>query len=209
MKSIIFSHFAIVLITLSCSNQNEIVNNGYDMFYPKDLSIALQKDWGGVISKETLKQHKIERITLHHGGVEFKEDKDLIDYLKNLQSWSRSEKKWIDIPYHFLIDLNGKIYEGRLLKYPGDTNTTYDPTGHLLICLIGNYEIQKVNSKQLKSVIDLITFFCKNLEITVDQIKGHKDYSETACPGEDFYKYMKDGTIVNAVSDNLKLMEGK
>ena len=198
------SIFIAILIFTSCSDHEELVKNNYKNIYPKNLNIILQKEWGGTKSQEITKEHKIDRITLHHGGVEFKSDKDPIEYLKNLQSWSRSEKKWIDIPYHFLIDLDGKIYEGRSLKYPGDTNTAYDPTGHILICLMGNYEIQKINSEQLSSIIDISTFFCNEFDIKVDKVKGHKDYTETACPGEDFYHYLKNGSLVNAIADNIK-----
>jgi hypothetical protein len=201
------------LSLLSCSNQKNITKKNYDLKYPEGLNILFQKDWGGTENQTTNEPHIIDRITLHHGGIEFPTDKDPIEYMKNLQLWSRSEKKWIDIPYHFLVDLNGIIYEGRSLKYPGDTNTNYDPNGHLLICLMGNYEIQNVNSEQIESIVDLITFYCKNLNIKVDKIKGHKDYTETACPGKDFYKYLENGSIVNAVANNIKnnanLLEGK
>jgi N-acetylmuramoyl-L-alanine amidase-like protein len=201
----ILLHFIfIVLIFISCSNHNNLSKKHNELTYTEDLNIIFQKEWGGSEYQSTNKPHIIDRITLHHGGVEFKAEKDPAEYLRNLQSWSRSDKKWMDIPYHFLIDLNGKIYAGRSLKYPGDTNTTYDPTGHLLICLMGNYEIQKVNFDQIKSIIDLSTFFCLEFDIKVDNIKGHKDYADTDCPGEDFYRYLKNGSLVNAITENIK-----
>ncbi|MDE3059345.1 MAG: N-acetylmuramoyl-L-alanine amidase, partial [Bacteroidota bacterium] len=103
-----------------------------------DESIVTVAQWGG--TRDTL-QHpvqKITHITLHHGGVDFTKDEDPRAYLRNLQNWSRSEKKWMDIPYHYLIDLDGTIYEGRDIRYAGDTNTEYDPTGHALVCVLGN-----------------------------------------------------------------------
>jgi hypothetical protein len=44
-----------------------------------------------------------------------------------LQDWSRNTRKWLDIPYHYIIDLDDRIYEGR------DTNTEYDSAGQALI----------------------------------------------------------------------------
>jgi hypothetical protein len=38
------------------------------------------------------------------------------------------------------MDLDGGIYEGRDYHYMGETNTSYDPGGHFLISIIGNYE---------------------------------------------------------------------
>ena len=193
-----------LFLLLSCTSRNNDVLKKYDFKFPESLKVISQKDWGGTENQKIMKHHELKKITLHHGGVLFEKEKDPVEYLRNLQSWSRSEKYWIDIPYHFLIDLEGKIYEGRSMQYPGDTNTTYDPSGHLLICLMGNYEIQIVNTYQLDSTIKLITFFCKELNINSELIKGHKDYAETACPGEDFYKYLENGYIVNEVKDQLK-----
>jgi hypothetical protein len=190
----------------SCAPQNNNINRDFNQSFPEYLNIITQKEWGGSENLKIFKTHKIDRITLHHGGVEFPKEKDPIEYLQNLQSWSRTEKKWIDIPYHFLIDLNGKIYEGRLLEFPGDTNTSYDPTGHLLICLMGNYEIQIVDSAQIEALTDLLAFYCKELNISTDLIKGHKDYAETACPGKDFYKYLENGSLVQKVKEKLDLL---
>jgi len=46
------------------------------------------------------------------------------------------DRNWIDIPYHFLIDPNGNVYEGRNVFTVGETATEYDPTGHLLILVL-------------------------------------------------------------------------
>lgn len=194
----------IIGLLLSCKSQNNDFLKEYDFKFPENLKVISQEDWGGSDNQKSKSLHEIERITLHHGGVQFEKEKDPAEYLRDLQSWSRSEKNWIDIPYHFLIDLEGKIYEGRSMQYPGDTNTTYDPSGHLLICLIGNYEIQTVNTRQLDSIINLIVFFSNELNINPELIRGHKDYAETACPGMDFYKYLENGYIVNEVKDQLK-----
>lgn len=202
-RIIIFIISIFFVLYLSCNTKKNDIKDFSKIEYPDSLKIILQKDWGGTAEKHKADFHRIEKITLHHGGVEFKEDKDPQEYLRNLQNWSRSEKKWIDIPYHFLIDLNGKVYEGRSLQYPGDTNTNYNPHGHLLICLMGNYEIQVVNSEQIKSLVDLLVFFCANYKINPDLIKGHKDYAETACPGKDFYNYIVDGSLNNKVSAKL------
>ena len=60
--------------------------------------------------------------------------------LKNIQTWCMGkDRNWTDIPYHYLIAPDGTVYEGRNVNTVGETNTEYDPTGHLLICFLGNY----------------------------------------------------------------------
>ncbi|MGH7595350.1 MAG: peptidoglycan recognition protein family protein [bacterium] len=170
-----------------------------------DAPIITVAQWGGTPAQDTLRLHEIKFITLHHGGEEFKQDKDFATYLVNLQNWSRGEKKWIDIPYHYLIDFEGKIYEGRDIRYAGDTNTAYDPTGHALVCLPGNYEIQESNDKQLRAVIDICVWLCLKYKLSPEVIKGHKDVAEgTVCPGKNLYAFLENGFIKKEVAQRLK-----
>jgi hypothetical protein len=175
-----------------------------ELDFPEVLGMKTRADWGWIPIDTTFNVHGIEKITIHHGGDEYEEDKDPIEYLQNLQSWSRSEKKWIDNPYHYMIDLEGEIYECRPINIPGDTNTEYDPATHALICVMGNYEVQTINDQQLQSVIKMCVYLVQRFDVPVSEIKGHKDYSKnTDCPGEDLYKYLVDGTIVNGVKKVL------
>lgn len=172
---------------------------------PVIVSVA---QWGGTpASSEALakaRRHSISHITLHHGGVAFLRDRDPVQYLKNLQAWSRRDKQWLDIPYHYLIDLDGKIYEGRPIEYAGDTNTEYDPLGHALIVVMGNYDEVEPNTAQLDSVVDMMTMLAKKYRLSVDVIAGHKDHSaQTACPGKHLDKYLKDGTFQARVRARL------
>ena len=163
-----------------------------------------KKDWGGKEKTGEVPTHEIKYITIHHGGVEFPEDKDPKEYMRNLQKFSQEDKNWIDIPYHFCIDLDGKIYEARPLKYPGDTNTEYDPTGHALINVMGNYEVQNIKPEQIEAIAHLSAWLAQEYEVPVDSIATHKDHSDqTVCPGEDLYKYFEDGTIHKKIAEKL------
>jgi hypothetical protein len=148
--------------------------------------------------------HTIERITIHHDGAEFYGD--AVARLKSLQSDARN-RGWVDIPYHFLIDLEGNIYEGRPLQFVGDTATEYDPTGHALITVMGNYEVQEINQAQLNAIVDLAAWLCYEYSIPPELIKGHRDYAATACPGKNLYRYLANGYIVNAVKERLNFEE--
>lgn len=204
MKTFFTSIFLLsIAFFIGCSSSSQLINIS-ELEYPNDLKVISRADWGWQPLDRTIPQHNITKITIHHGGEEFAEDKDMIQYLRNLQSWSRSEKKWIDIPYHFMIDLKGNIYEARPINYPGDTNTEYDVTGHALICVVGNYEIQKINDSQLHSLAKLTAFLKQKYRLELKDIKGHKDYSnQTVCPGKDLYKYLEDGSFIKMVDAEL------
>jgi len=200
----LFPFILAVLIITACSSTVTQDISIQELDYPDDLNVIKRADWGWVPMDSTIAEHKIDKITIHHGGVEFTMEKDAVQSVRNLQSWSRSEKKWIDIPYHFMIDLDGNIFEARPINYPGATNTEYDPTNHALIEVMGNYEIQVINQEQLDAVVNLTTFLVEEFNVPLENIKGHKDYSKiTDCPGKDLYKYLQDGTIVIRVSERI------
>lgn len=163
-----------------------------------------QARWGGTPVDASRpgwgRSHTISRITLHHGGVAFGRDKDVAQHLRNLQSWSRRDKGWIDIPYHYVIDLDGRVYEARDIRFAGDTNTEYDPTGHALIMVLGNYEDAVPNAAQIEATVLTMAMIARRHRLTADVIASHRDFSkQTACPGRHLYQYVQDGSLVKAV----------
>ena len=171
--------------------------NTLDLDYRDEINVTRRSDWGWKSTDRQLPEHAISKITIHHGGVSFGDDRDPLEYLRSLQKWSREEKGWMDIPYHFVIDLQGEIYEARPIQFPGDTNTTYDPRAHALIVVVGNYDVRKLADVQLESLAKLTAFLAAEYSVELANIKGHKDYApgETTCPGANIYRYFEDGSL--------------
>ncbi len=170
-----------------------------------NAEIISKAKWGGVAGDSTLmKHHQINRITIHHAGVEDDGSKSGVAKMKGLQNFSLKQKGWGDVPYHFVIDLQGKVYEGRDVQYAGDTNTGYDPTGHLLICVNGNYEEQQVTAKSYKALVNFTAKMAGKYNISLEKIKTHKDYTpETVCPGKNLYKFFESGKFYRDVEKLL------
>jgi hypothetical protein len=150
--------------------------------------------WGGTPADEgRARRHTISQITLHHQGEPFKPGTDPQAYLRRLQTWSRTTKGWLDIPYHYVIDLDGRIYEARRIDFAGDTNTEYDPSGHALIEVVGNFEEVEPNQQQLDAVVDLMALLAAKHKVSLDDIRSHRDHSsKTVCPGANLYRYVKE-----------------
>lgn len=146
------------------------------------------------------KPHVPERITIHHEGELFPDNENSAFHIKKTQVWGMGkDRNWSDIPYHYMIDPSGVIYEGRNVYTAGETNTTYDPSGHLLITCLGNFEEQEVTREQLKALVNMIAYCCRRYQIDPESIKGHKDYAETLCPGKDLYRYIENGYLISEV----------
>lgn len=195
--------FALVAVLLlsCCATQTETLEPTPPAPPEPSLDIMTRAEWGWVPLTDSIPTHEIKYITIHHGGEDFPEDKDVIKYLIGLQSWSRSDKDWIDNPYHYMIDLKGNIYEARPIEYPGDTNTDYDVRGHTLICVMGNYEHQILSETQFEQLARLTAMLADTYDVPNELIKSHKDYTETLCPGKDIYRYLEDGSLVKRVAE--------
>jgi len=157
------------------------------------------------------KQHTPLRITVHHeGGKILSDTASGATRLKNIQTWCMGpDRKWTDIPYHYLIAPDGTVYEGRNPLTVGETNTEYDPTGHLLICFLGNYE-QQAFTPHLQDVLTrLIAQLCIQYHVSPETISTHRDHSKmTTCPGKNIYPFFQNGAIKNRVKELLKTQQG-
>jgi hypothetical protein len=188
MKKFNFFLFPLLLF-LGCSSAVNIA----------DIKILPREVWNAD-TPNYYTTHVPQKITIHHEGTIFTPEKDAPAHIKNVQKWGMSEARyWADIPYHFLIDPNGNIYEGRNPFTAGETATEYDPSGHLLITCMGNYEEQELSSEQLNSLIQTVAWACDKYRISPDSIAAHKDFANTACPGKNLYKYIENGYLKEQV----------
>ena len=161
--------------------------------------------WGGTAEGAAPQpKQSIHKITLHHQGETWKEGADVAAYLRRLQQWSRLTKRWADIPYHYVIAPDGQIYAARPETLSGDTNTDYNPQGHALVMLIGNFEEVQPTAAQLESTVSLVAWLAGTYKLSVSAIASHKDYSaQTVCPGKNFYAYLESGWVQRAVNARL------
>jgi hypothetical protein len=188
---LLFLSAATLFILYGCSSTSEVI-------------IHSRTEWKADNPKP-YKIHVPAKITIHHEGEVFEKGQNAPEHIKAIQTWGMSQaRNWTDIPYHFLIDPDGVIFEGRNVFTAGETATEYDPSGHLLITCMGNFEVQQISEAQLNSLINLIAYCCEKYQISAETIAAHKDYAETLCPGKDLYKYLENNYIQDRVKDLLK-----
>ena len=102
---------------------------------------------------------------------------------------------WGDLAYHFIVGIDGTVYRGRNVQYRGDTGTNYDPDGHFLIVLEGNFDNVDPTGEQLRSLDLLSAWAIETYGISTGRIAGHRDYASTSCPGASLYPYVSSGTL--------------
>jgi N-acetylmuramoyl-L-alanine amidase len=149
--------------------------------------------------------HVVERLTIHHTGVALEDNREAPARLRAHQVFHQSDRGWPDLAYHFAIDREGNIYEGRAPEFRGDTATSYDPTGHFLVVLEGNFDVEPTAEAQLGSLGRVLAWAAIRYSVGVDSIKSHRDYApgETSCPGDNLYPLVESGELVREVESLL------
>ena len=107
---------------------------------------------------------------------------------ETIRDWHVKGNGWSDIGYHYVIELDGKVKNGRPLERAGAHVRGYNKNS-IGICYVGGMTADMKqpkdtrNDKQKESLLDLL------LELKVKfpnaVIRGHRDFSPKACPSFD------------------------
>jgi hypothetical protein len=143
-----------------------------------------------------MRPHAPVRLTIHHTGVRQNAQRTLAEKLRALQQFSqrddsladgRRKPAWADVPYHYYVAVDGSVGEARDWRYAGDSNTPYDPAGHLLVVVEGNFERDTLSAAQRITIEHLIPTLARRFSIPADSLASHRDYASTSCPGANLY----------------------
>jgi hypothetical protein len=145
--------------------------------------------WGSVpppaLAYRSRRQALITGLTVHHQGEFWQPGADVAAYLRRLQQWSRRERTWVDVPYHYIVAPDGRVYAGRDPQWAGDSNTDYDTMGQLQVMLLGNFEEQQPSPAQLQSTAKLLGELLGLHGLAPEGIRAHRHHTaQTVCPGE-------------------------
>ena len=166
---------------------------------PVVVDVVQREAWGAVPPTGSFSDHVIERVTIHHAG-----DLDGAVGPAQFRGWQEWHLHlgWPDLAYHFIVGRDGLVYEGRPYSARGDTATEYDPAGHLLIVVEGDFNDATPTAGQLEAVAQLVAWASSRFDLPVDGLTGHRDHAATTCPGDHLYAAIHDGSIT-ARADEL------
>ena len=143
----------------------------------------------------------VKKIVVHHTATR-NEYEDPTEIVRAIYFYHTVKLGWGDIGYNFLIDAEGKIYEGR----SGGTNVVgihvaEHNTDTLGVALIGTFVNVDPPSQALKALEKLL--LAKAVQHGVDpaghghfldedlpNIIGHRDLNNTFCPGDNIYELL-------------------
>ncbi len=163
---------------------------------------------------------KVKLLAVHHSALVVGGDpRPAVERVRALYKYHALSKGWGDIGYHYVVDEDGHIYEGRRGgKYVVGGHAYCNNIGTVGIVLMGNFEIEQPSQEQIKSVQWLLSDLARDYQIdlkssvkfhgkTFDSpIVRHRDLLSTLCPGYyvsevfgQIVKHVRDGRLGDAV----------
>ncbi|CAN5690370.1 hypothetical protein BH10CYA1_BH10CYA1_04140 [soil metagenome] len=178
--------------------------------------IVTREEWGSKAQPigENRKQVP-DWITLHHAGELWHEKDDPIEFVRHMQVWGQKRPQlektprdtyWPDLPYHFLIAPDGRIFEGRPTQYEPESNTKYPLHGNIGVEMMGDFNVQRPTLEEIRSCVKLTAWLCQQYHISLDHVRTHQDAApkQTDCPGKDFYRYIVDGQFKRWLQETMQ-----
>ncbi|MBT5346333.1 SpoIID/LytB domain-containing protein [bacterium] len=184
----------------------------------KDVSAIDFKENGKWYTWPVNYLENVDSIIIHHTASTKLLNKPK-QALNNIYTYHTKVRGWGDIGYHYLMDQNGNVYEG---KFGGDVvvgGHSKTLNKHAIgIAVMGNFEENKPKLSLINSLSDLIALKAHKFNLdpngkftvkgkTYDVIQGHKDNDHTLCPGK--YLYEKIPNIKQKISSRLGKLDNE
>jgi len=135
----------------------------------------------------------VKHITVHHDGMtpflanDENSSKVRIEKIRN----AHRGKGWGDIGYHFVIDREGRVWEGRPINWQG-AHVGNRNEGNLGICCLGNFDEQAPTAAQMAALERQLKILMTMYGVPRSRVKTHQEWpgAKTACPGKSLQAQM-------------------
>ena len=189
------------------------------------------------VTGEILPEDDVRFLLVHHtASTNSYGPDDVADQIRDFYTFhTGQEKGWPDVAYNFFVDRFGGIWEARAGSVDGAVrgDATGGSQGHALLCsLIGDHSTVEVTAEAKAAMANLLAWLSARYEVdttpgttigftsrgsnrwpagtevTARTISGHRDMSNTTCPGDFAYDWIGGelptvvtGTVATAVSN--------
>ena len=158
------------------------------------VPVIARSIWGAMPAKPALMIKNSggwKKITVHHSAEAEPAplDGSAESSAAALRQIQRSHLKskmppWGDIGYHFLIDPEGRVFQGRDLAWQGAHAKGDNNIQNIGVCLLGNFDEEKPSSAALESLRRLLDNLRRTYNIPRSEVHKHADFRSTDCPGK-------------------------
>ena len=165
-----------------------------------DLGIVSRTKWGARATRCTAKNTLKTKMAVHYTVTP---STNPAARVRAIQAYHQDSRGWCDIGYHFLIGVDGTIYEGRPLDMLG-AHVSNNNAGNIGISLIGCFHSSGCGSMgpivppeaMIEAAGRLMGTLSRrhNIALNTDKVRGHRDFpgASTDCPGDNAYVRLAD-----------------
>ena len=121
-------------------------------------------------------------LIIHHGGGNWGFEQV---NKHHTDKWGFISSLGFGIGYQYFISYSGRVYQGRADNEEGAHTIGYNKQS-VGICLQGNFEEEEPTPAQMDALKKLVKEKKERYNISV--INGHRNFSNTSCPGNNLYK---------------------
>lgn len=133
----------------------------------------------------------VNRLTVHHeGNPQPNYDStpgEVVYSLRKIQNTHFRTLNAGDIAYHFVIDRQGVVWQGRDLRWQG-AHTKGGNEHNVGVMCLGNFNLQQPTAPQLNTLQQLCQALMVTYQIPARGMYGHRELRSTACPGKNLYE---------------------
>jgi N-acetylmuramoyl-L-alanine amidase len=123
-------------------------------------------------------------VVIHHSSAMLSSGETML----SIQAIHMDSNGWADIAYHYGIDHDGLIYEGRDIRARGASVAGHN-TGTIGVVVMGNFEFDYPLAGQLTALQTLVNWLATTYTLT--HLAGHGEFNpESVCPGQHLIEYL-------------------
>lgn len=123
--------------------------------------------------------------------------------VRQIQDFHMDGRGWSDVGYNFLVDVKGRIYEGRGWLVVGAHAPDHNSSG-IGVCMIGRDGDATPAAK--KAIRWLYDEACRRKGGKLKML-GHRDVYATSCPGNELYAWVRAGMPADIEEDDMQLSD--
>jgi hypothetical protein len=141
---------------------------------------------------DTVPMVRVERITVHHDGLEPMPISSAADAARRIETIRRAHVEhngWADIGYHFVIDPQGRVWEGRPLDRQGAHVRDNNPR-NMGVLVLGHFNVQKPTPRALATLDGFLAEAAVRFRVPMNRIRTHQEIVSTECPGTNLQAHM-------------------
>jgi hypothetical protein len=164
------------------------------------LGIVTREAWGAARTRCTTRDTTKTRMAVHYTVTP---SSDPARQVRGIQRYHMDTRGWCDVGYHFLVGVDGTIYEGRPLELLG-SHVGGNNSRNIGVSFVGCFHSSGCESypptRPPEAMIEaggrLLGTLSRlyGIDISTATVKGHRDHSgaSTSCPGDHLHARLSD-----------------